>query len=83
MSIHHAPWSKWFKTFYCKGSYAHELQVGPVVIQWFYQPWYHDDPAKQRLRGRLFGHHLHVWCDAYWQRTSKRQRYLRSAPWGV
>lgn len=34
--IRHAPWSKWFKTFYCNGNYAHELQVGPVVLQLFH-----------------------------------------------
>lgn len=53
--IRHAPWSKFFKTFYCHGNVAHELQVGPLVIQVFY------------ISHPEFGR-LHVWRDMYWRR---------------
>lgn len=34
---YHAPWSRWFKTFFLRGSYAWELQVGPIVLQLVYR----------------------------------------------
>lgn len=58
MKIHHAPWSRRFKTMWFKGSFAYEFQFGPLVFQWFYDPW---ERAK-------FGSHFHVWKDPYWNR---------------
>jgi hypothetical protein len=56
--IRHAPWSKRFKTFYVNGSFAHELQIGPAVIQWFHEHW---------ERAKFFGR-LHIWKDRHWRR---------------
>jgi hypothetical protein len=58
IKIRHAPWSKWLKTFYVNGSFAHEVQIGPAVVQWFHKPW---------ERAKLFGR-LHFWRDMYWRR---------------
>jgi hypothetical protein len=57
MKIRHAPWSRWFKTFYVNGSYAHELQIGSLVIQWFHEPW----------KEALFFDRLHFWRDRHWK----------------
>lgn len=62
MNIHHAPWSRRFTTFYCRGQFAHELQIGPVVIQWFYESSDHRRCSTIYSRGRL-----HVWKDRYWR----------------
>lgn len=57
MKIHHAPWSKKFRTHWYKGTYAYEIQIGPMVIQWFYEPW---------DRATLFKR-LNIWKDRYWR----------------
>lgn len=56
MHIHHAPWSRWFRTMAYRGAFAYELQVGPVVVQWF-----HVDPP-DFAHGRLL-----VWRDRFWR----------------
>lgn len=67
--IHHAPWSSRFKTMWYRGAFAYELQVGPVVLQWFYQPF--NPPGLRfgrRYAGRgFFGHRLHIWQDRFWR----------------
>lgn len=52
--IRHAPWSRWFKTFYCHGYFSRELQVGPLVFQFAHK--YHQSTGR-----------LHVWHDKYWR----------------
>lgn len=52
--IHHAPWSRWLKTFYLKGQYAYEIQFGPLIVQWFYK--------------KFEGRHLRFGKDPYWRR---------------
>ncbi len=74
IEIHYAPWTQRFKTVCCAGRTAYELQVGPLVIQWFYKP---------NTRAQLFGH-LHLWRDRYWRdwrgpRTSTPARAVRVA----
>jgi hypothetical protein len=55
--IRRAPWSRHLKTEWLAGAAAYELQLGPVVIQWFYC---------RHEKARLFGH-LHIWRDPYWR----------------
>jgi hypothetical protein len=62
MPIHHVPWSQRFLTLCCAGSYAYEVQVGPLVIQWFYKHHKHKHPRRTRLLRRL-----HLWRDPYWR----------------
>jgi hypothetical protein len=38
MPIHRAPWDRRLTTFYCKGWFAHEIQVGKTVLQWAHKP---------------------------------------------
>lgn len=52
MNIHHAPWSRRFRTMCFKGQYAYEVQVGCLVVQWFYEASPHH-------------HRLHCWRDYY------------------
>jgi hypothetical protein len=66
IKIRHAPWSKWLKTFYVNGSFAHEIQVGPVVAQWFHEPW----------ERAIFFDRLHFWRDKFW-RTKKGNTWLK------
>jgi hypothetical protein len=56
--LYHAPWTKSFKTFVLKGAFAYELQLGPVVLQWFYEPW---------PDARWLNHRLHIWKDRFWR----------------
>lgn len=56
--IRHAPWSKKLKTFYVNGAFAHEVQIGPLVLQWFHERW---------ERAKLFNR-FHFWKDRYWKR---------------
>lgn len=55
-NMHHAPWSHKFKTVCCRGSMALELQIGPIVIQRFYEP-----------QMMLNGHRWHIWKDRCWR----------------
>lgn len=34
--FYRAPWNRWFKTHFLKGSVAYELQVGPAVFMLHY-----------------------------------------------
>ncbi len=51
--LYHAPWSRRFKTYMLKGAFAYELQIGPLVVQWFYNEWE--------------GKKAHAWLDPYWR----------------
>lgn len=57
IKIRHAPWSEKLKTFYLNGSFAHEVQVGPLVFQWFHEKWEHAKLFKR----------FHFWKDRYWR----------------
>lgn len=57
MQIHYAPWSGRFKTLCFAGLVAYEVQLGPLVIQWFYK--HHRQP---RPLGRL-----RLWRDPFWR----------------
>lgn len=58
MKIHRAPWSGRFTTWFAAGRIAYEVQVGPLVVQWFYEP---------HQVARLCGGRLHLWRDRYWR----------------
>lgn len=58
INTHHyyrAPWSRWFTTYYLRGVFAHEVQIGPLVMQ-----------VRRRNKQWAFGL-VHVWKDAYWR----------------
>ena len=61
--LYHAPWSRRFKTFYCRGSWAHELQVGPIVIQ----VRRIGKPEVVGLEGLRPTPHVRVWRDRFWR----------------
>lgn len=50
-----APWTRYFKTFYLRGRYAHELQLGPIVIQ-----------ILRRGQTWQFGC-VNIWKDHFWR----------------
>lgn len=54
ITVHKAPWDSKFQTFWFKGNAAYELQIGPVVFQWFYTP----TPGRSRWR---------MWTDPFWR----------------
>jgi hypothetical protein len=56
ITIHHAPWSRHFKTMAYRGAFAYELQVGPLVFQWFHGHHRHPD-----------GKRIAVWKDRFWR----------------
>lgn len=67
MHVHHAPWSRYFTTFCFRGAFAYELQVGPLVIQRFYQPLDHA------------GHGLKVGRWLFWRDRYARGAFASAA----
>lgn len=61
MRIYRAPWDRWFRTNCLRGAVAYEVQVGPVVLMWFYEACGCHPSGKR----------AHVWRDPYW-RNSRR-----------
>lgn len=73
MKVHHAPWSRKYRTHWLKGQYAYELQVGSYVFQLFYQP------SEFPRTSMSYYSRFHVWRDQY----TNYPKYRRSALWGV
>lgn len=61
---YHAPWSRWFKTFYLRGRHYHELQVGPWVV---YVVRRGVDERVQRQDGLLLPFRASVQRDPFWR----------------